>query len=197
MYNPVYVVVGARSSGKTPLILGGDYEKGMAYTYMNERKMSVLIIDEIDHPKYRHVPFLHPDQYYKLSEKPAIYRTLATMSDMPLLFPRLKDVWNTAIVFEDCHKYINFRLTKNQIAVIGNSKNQNNDIIFMHWSWGWVQKDLFRIANYYVTFKTSDSPEDRKKELKSCFPPVMKAWLQINKQGVQGKLPYLVVDSGI
>lgn len=197
MFNNIYTVLGARSQGKTPFILGGDYEKGLANIYM-QKGMSVLIIDELDHPKYRHVPFLHPDKYSSLSDNVGIYRTLATIDKMPFLMEKIKNVWNTLIVYEDCHKYFGRRFTKNEIAIIGNSKNQNNCLVFMHWSFGFVQLDLYRMTNYFILFKTGDSPESRKQHIRGYDAKMMKAYeeLQKRKSGYKG-LPYIIIETGI
>lgn len=194
-YNRIYTVIGARSQGKTPFILGGEYEQGLASIYL-KKGMSVLIIDELDHPKYRHVPILQPDKYYLLSESPGIYRTLCTMQNFHFLFPKLLDVWNTLIVFEDCYKYIPMKLNKDTIAIIGNSKNQNNCLVFMHWCWGYVQPDILRMTNFYIIFKTGDTPECRKTYIQGCYDLVINAWLTVSK-GIKGKKPYVIVDSGI
>lgn len=194
MFNKIYTVVGARSQGKTPFILGGDYEQGIANIYL-KKGMSVLIIDEVDHPKYRHVPFLHPNNYSVLSKEPKMYRTLASIDNMPLLMEKIKSVWNTLIVFEDCHKYFGRRFTKNEIAIIGNSKNQNNCIIFMHWSWGFIQLDLFRMSNYFVIFKTGDTPLVRKNYIHGYFEQALKAYEY--SISPEKKFPYKIVATGI
>ncbi len=195
-YNNIYTVVGARSSGKTPFILGGDYEQGLAKIYLS-KGMSVLIIDEFDHPKYRHIPFLHPKDYYILSERPGIYRTLCTVNNMPSLFKRLTAVWNTLIVFEDCYKYIPMKLTKDQAVIFGNSKNQNNCLVFMHWCWGFVQPDLFRISNYFIIFRTGDSPEARKTYIKGIYEEILQAYDTMMGNALFKGKPYIIVASGI
>lgn len=193
-FNKIYSVIGKRSGGKTPFILGGKYEEGLASIYM-KKGMSVLIVDEVDHPKYRHVPTLHPDNYHILSERVGMYRTLCTIDNFPLLFPQLLKVWNTLIVFEDCYKYIPIRLTKKQMAILGNSKNQNNCLVFMHWCWGLCQKDIIRLTNFFAVFPTSDGPECRKNDLKGCIDVLMKAH-QLVCKGREGQKPYVMVDSG-
>lgn len=191
-FNKVYLVVGARGTGKTPFVIGGDEEPGMAKLSL-DKGMSTLVIDEIDHPKYRHFTDLHPKNYSLLSSKPGYYRTLCRLENMPALFLKLRDVWNTLIVFEDCYKYINANFTKAQITAIGNCKQQNNDIIFMHWAWGFVSPDFSRTTNYYIVFKTSDSPEVRKANLTGCYDKIIKAHQIV----MTGKKRYLVVDSGL
>lgn len=199
-FNRIYTVIGARSQGKTPFIMGGDYEQGLASIYL-KKGMSTLIIDELDHPKYRHVPFLQPSEYHKLQTHIGIYRTIANVDNMPLLFPLIKsNVWNTLIVFEDCYKYIPMKLSKSQMSVIGNSKNQNNCLVFMHWCWGLVQPDILRQTNYYVVFKTSDSPEVRKTYIGGCYNQLLKASETAKERSFNKKYsgkPYLVIDSGI
>lgn len=192
--NKIYTVIGGRGQGKTPFILGGDFEEGLASIYL-KKGMSVLVIDEFDHHKYRHVPSLSPTDYKILSSRPGIYRTLCKLQNMPTLFPHLANVWNTLIIFEDCFKYIPQRLTKDQVAILGNSKQQNNCLVFMHWCWGLAQPDIIRMTNYFVIFKTSDSPEARKDYLKGCYDKCMYAFNHISSKK-HGK-PYVIVDSGV
>lgn len=195
-YNNIYTVIGARSQGKTPFIIGGDYEQGLAAIYL-KKGMSVLIIDEFDHPKYRHIPVMLPKDYSKLSHTVGIYRTLCTVDKMPSLFKELKKVWNTCIVFEDCYKYIPMKLTKDQAVIFGNSKNQNNCLVFMHWCWGFVQPDLFRISNYFIIFKTGDSPEVRETYIKGIYNEILEAHRKIMSTKLYKGKPYIIVASGI
>lgn len=181
-----------RGGGKTPLVIGGDWEKGMAKLWQ-EKGMSTLIVDTFPHPKYAHVEIIKPSQYGLLSSKPGIYRTLSSVNNMPFLMEELTKVYNTLIVFEDCYKYIGEKFSDPEVALIGDTKQKNVDLLYMHWCWGWASPDLLRITNYYVIGPTSDSPEVRKPYLKGCYDVVMDA----HKKVSTGKHPYLVVDSGI
>jgi len=194
VFNRIYTVVGARSQGKTPFIVGGDYEQGLAMQYL-KKGMSILVVDELDHPKYRHFPTILPKDFKKLSFKPQLARVITKKQNMDSLFIALSDVWNTLIIFEDCYKYIGSKMTDSQMAIIGNSKNQNNCLVFMHWCWGFVQPDLFRMTNYFIIFKTSDSPEARKQYLKGCYNECIEASEKVQK--IKKGKPYLIVETGI
>ncbi len=195
-FNKIYAIVASRGQGKTPLIRGGKYEQGLAKVFLN-KGMSVLILDTLDHPAYRDIPTLHPDNYNLLSEKPGIYRTLANRDDMQEVIKKLKDVWNTFIVFEDAYKYIGNQLNKDFRTVIADSKQQNNDLAFMFSCWKWVPDDLVRQTNYYSVFKTADSPEEKKHCMGGCYQEVLQAYELIMSGKLENKKPYITVDSGI
>lgn len=201
--NKIYTLIGARGMGKTPFITGGDFEKGMAYKWLHEKQMSTLVIDEIDHIRYRGLfSLLHPDSYRKtLSQKPGYYRTLAAVHHIPELLRRIaieKLVWNTLIVWEDFHKYLHNPFTDYEGILVGNSKQQNVDMAFPTWDWGFLSPDLARFTNLYVVMPTATSPETRKSLMKGCYARVQKAWDIVMKSAeTDKKIPYLIVDSGI
>lgn len=193
-FNKIYAVIGSRGQGKTPLILGGDEEGGMAKIFL-AKGMSVLILDTLDHHKYREktIP-LSPKNYGMLSQRPGLYRTLATRDNMQLIIKdHLKKVWNTFIVFEDAYKYTGDAFEQSMRTVIGDSKQQNNDLLYMYSCWAWTPLDLIRQANYFVIFKTADSPEFRMRNLGGCANEVMAAHNSV----MAGEKRYITVDSGI
>lgn len=191
-FNTIYYVIGARGSGKTPLITGGDEEEGLAKIYLR-KNMSTLIIDTHDHPKYRGAVTLHPKDYKMLETHPGIYRTITAIDHIPALMKEVQKVWNTFIVFEDCYKYMANTLPKVIKSIIGESKQQNNELLFMTACWAWTVPDVVRITNYYVIFKTADNPEVRKTELGGCFSQAMKA----HEIVMAKKKRYITLDSGV
>ena len=211
--NKIYTAIGSRGTGKTPFITGGDLLPGLeeTYKYFNpglaglylRKGMSTLVIDEIDHVRYREkFPLLHPDSYRKtLTAKPGFYRTLSPVHFMEPLKQRMaveKLVWNTLIVWEDYHKHIHNPLTDMESILVGNSKQQNIDMFFATWDWGFLYPDLARFTNYYVVFPSASSPENRKQYLKGCYDKVCTAWEKVMLSSrTDKKIPYLIVDSGI
>lgn len=191
-FNKIYSVVGSRGTGKTPLIMGGEDEQGMAKIFL-DKGMSTLILDTLDHPKYRHVQTLLPKNYSQCSDTPALYRTLASPDDMQHVLKSLSNVWNTFIVFEDAYKYIGTELNRDIRRVIADSKQQNNCLLFMFSCWAWTPLDLVRQANYFIIFKCADSPEVRGRTLGGCYAEVIQAYSNV----MAGKARYIVVDSGI
>jgi len=192
VFNRIFTLVGDRGTGKTPFVVGGDFEEGIAVKYLR-KNMSLLVIDTLNHPKYRHLQTLHPKNYSILSEKPAMYRTLANPKDMQTVIGKLKNVWNTAIVFEDCYKYIRYTFSDEMRTVVADSKQQNNDLYFMLACWAWVPSDLCRITDYYVIFPTADSPLRKGSELGGCLKNAIASHnLVMNK-----KKPYIIINSGV
>ncbi len=196
--NKIYTVVGATGSGKTPFIIGGDFEEGLAKIFQR-KNMSTLVLDEIDHVKYRErgVQIIQPSEYLdKLNNQINIYRTLCPFQYFRKLLEEIaynKLVWNTLLVLEDSSKYIPHHFTNLEKTLIGNSKQQNVDIVFMYWNWGQIPPDVLRMSKYFVIFKTSDSPESRESYIKGCFNDCMDAYRGVMK----GKAPYYTVDTGI
>lgn len=184
--------MGSRGTGKTPLIMGGEEERGLASIFL-AKEMSVLILDTLDHPKYRSVPSILPKNYGALSQQPGIYRTLASADNMQFVIQHLKKVWNTFIVFEDAYKYTGTTFNQDMRTVIADSKQQNNDLLYMYSCWAWTPIDLVRQANYLIVFKTQDGPLCREKYLGGCASEIMNAHSLV----MQGSQRYITVDSGI
>lgn len=193
VFNRIIIVVGDRGQGKTPLIVGGDFEQGMGKSYL-AKGMSTLVLDTLDHPKYRHLPILHPKDYMALSYYPGMYRTLANAENMRILIKQYFTlIWNALVVHEDCYKYIADYLDLAARTAIGDSKQQNNDLLYMFPCWSWIPKDLIRITDYYVVFKTQDGPFERVSSMGGCAQKVIEAHNLV----MADKSKYIVVDSGI
>lgn len=193
--NKVYAIIGARGKGKTPFIMGGEFEEGLAKIFF-KKNMSTLIIDEIDHPKYRHVPILKPKDYGKLSTDIGIYRTLCPLQHMQGLVEQIAEkklVWNSLLVLEDSGKYISKTIGQTEKTLIGNSKQQNVDVVFMNWSWSQVPPTLFDFINELVIFPTGDGPECRYEKITACYEQCMEA----HKLVCAGTEPYVIVPTGL
>lgn len=212
--NKIWSIVGARGTGKSPFITGGDLKPGLEETYKFfnpglakrylQRGMSTVVIDEIDHVRYRNdYTLLHPDLYRErlLKGNPGLYRTLAALQHIPRLVNRIateKLIWNSLVVLEDYDKYWHNPFTDMEKTFVGNSKQQNVDVAFPTWDWGLVPPDLFRFVNYHVIFPTGSSPEGRSGYMRACYDRVCNAWETVMKSArTDKKIPYLIVDSGI
>lgn len=190
--NNIYEVIMRRGGGKTPFILGGDFERGIAKIWL-EKSMSTLVVDDFPHPKYAHVPILSPKDYSRLSTHPGIYRTIASLQHMPALIESISEkVYNTAVVFEDSYKYFPKKFGDAEIALLGNSKQKNVDIFWMDWCWGLVSPDKLRFTNYFVIGPTTDTPAVREEYLHGCYDACLTAHKEVMKKG-----KYQIVDSGI
>lgn len=191
--NDIYAVIGSRGTGKTPFIMGGDEEQGLAKIFL-QKGMSVLILDTLNHHKYGHIPTLHPKDYSLTSDKIGIYRTLANVDNINRIIEfHLSKVWNTFIVFEDAYKYTGTKFEQSMRTVIGDSKQQNNELLYMYSCWAWTPIDLVRQANYFIVFKTADGPECRAGNLGGCLNDVREAHATV----MRGEKRYVTVDSGI
>lgn len=199
MHNKIYTVVGARGQGKTPFIIGGQFEEGMAKKWL-KRGMSTLIIDELNHPSYRHIPTLMPKDYKLLSSTQQIYRTLCPLQNMSSLLEKIAVenlVWNSLLVLEDAGKYIPLNIGQTEKTLIGNSKQQNVDMVAMFWNWGEIPPGFLRQTNYLVIFKTSDGPECREQYIRGCFNDCLQAHKLVCSGKAPNGVPYIIVDTGI
>jgi hypothetical protein len=173
--NIVGIVLGEKGTGKTPFLIGDEKAgiTGLAEGYL-KRDMKMLILDTYDHPKYRHIPVIQPKQIHYW--KKGLYRFFA--SDLEEMFVQIKkNLYNCAVGLEDCHKYLDQYLLENYLNEINiDSKNRNNDILYISHAWGWIPKDVYRIADVFEIFKSSEHPSVRKKELAGCYDRVLKTW---------------------
>lgn len=198
MDNTITYIIGARGTGKTPHIVGGDFEPGMIKIYLEERHMSTLVLDTFHHPKYAHLPFLDPKDYHLLSSaKPAAYKTIVPVQHMKEFFSSgaLEDVSNTQVIAEDSHKYFDPRkpLPPMVVPFMGDTKQKNNDFRVMTWCWAMAHPDIMRLTNFYTMLPTPDGPEWRKEYLSGCYSKCLKAHQLLLK----GKEKIITVDSGI
>lgn len=200
MHNKVYTVIGAKGEGKTPFITGGKFEKGMALNWKEQRGMSSLIVDELDHPSYRQFQILHPKDYRLLSDTNQIYRTLCSLQDMDELRKKIafdKLVWNTLLVWEDAGKHFPMNLSKVELTMIGNCKQQNVDLVFMFWSWSEVPTKILKHSNYLVIFNTADTPDYRADCIGGCLDAAMEAHRLVRAKKAPNGLPYIIVPTGV
>ncbi len=200
--NKVGVIIGATGSGKTPFITGGKFEPGLAKMFL-DKGMSTLIIDEVDHVAYRQYPVLKPREYGKLSTHPGIYRTICPLQHMEGLMQDIAEnhlVWNTLLVSEDAGKWMPLNIGQKEKTLIGNSKQQNVDLIFMFWAWGQVPPKLFGMTKYLVILKTGDSPECRKEYLTTCYQECLEAHQEVSDKNFVASVdnkPYRIVETGL
>ena len=185
-FNSICAIFGKRGTGKT-LYLKGDRSlnlKGFIKTYLG-KAMKVLIVDTFDHPSYRDIPQIRPEQLSKW--KSGCYRIFVRADQMPALCALISEtVWNCLIVFEDAHKHQYNRIDRSVMRLMGDSKQKNVDIIFMYHNFGLAPKDLYRYLDYIEIFKTKDSPEVRKDEMPGYYDELKSAWEEV----MSNKSPY-------
>lgn len=194
-YNLVNLILGRRGSGKT-VYLKGDPNlniPGLFPIYLN-RDEKILIIDTFDHPSYRDVKTITPNNITNDWVK-GVYRCFVHIDDIENLLDIVSENFsNGLIVFEDAHKHQYGKLSRSLMRLIGDSKQKNVDMIFMYHNWALVPKDLYRYLDYIEVFKTKDTPESRKNDMPGCYDEVMKQWRSV----MQNPNPFyhLTVDCG-
>lgn len=177
--NTVTGIFGARGTGKTPFVLGApEYDiKGLIPTYL-EKDMRILIVDTFDHPSYKGVPLMKPQQLP--TWKKGAYRIFVRPDEMPELNKIINEcVYNACIIYEDAHKHQNKSLDKSIMRLIGDSKQKNVDIYFMYHCYALAPKDLYRYLDYLEIYKTKDSPEERKDDMRGYFKEAMEVYNKV------------------
>ncbi len=197
--NKIWTVIGATGQGKTPFVVGGDYEEGLSKIFL-DKGMSTLVVDEIYHHKYSKYKVLHPREYGLLNSQIGLYRTISPLQYMRPLLEEIsfqKKVWNTLLVLEDPKKYFKHNFDKMELALLGNSKQQNVDIVFMYWSWDQIPPKLFDMTKYFVVFNTMGGPYNRKKLLGDCYNDCVEAHELVKAGKFVNNRPYYIVPTGI
>ncbi len=155
--NQVNTIIGTRGTGKTKFIQGDQDLKvnGIIPTYLSKHKnMKVLIVDTFDNPVWNMVPIM------KVNDLPlwkkGYYRVFDSNPER-LMAAIEKYIYNTAIFFEDATKIIGNKLNDNEKNFVIDSKQKNLDLWFIFHSLSIVPKDLIRVQDYTVLFKTNES----------------------------------------
>ncbi len=166
LQNIVVLIIGDRGTGKTPLVVGDEKVNipGMIKIYL-AKAMKVLFVDQLDHPSYRQFKKLETEQLKGWKKGPFRCYTHDRKLFKALMQAISFWIWNTAIFFEDAFRYEREKLSDEMIAIIGNSKNQNNDIYLMYHHWKFVPKNLYIYLDYIEVFKTVGPPDQREASL--------------------------------
>lgn len=191
--NVVAAIFGKRSTGKTLYLKGSDEFKlkGFLKNYLN-RGMKVLIVDTLDHPSYRDIPIIKPEQIKEW--KKGCYRIIYPRHKMPELCNIIsEDLWNCLVVFEDAHKHQKNKLDDSVMALIGDSKQKNVDILFMYHNWALAPKDLYRYLDFIEVFKTKDHPICRKDDMPGYYETALTVYEKVKKH--PSRFYHLMVDT--
>lgn len=177
-FNKIAGIFGKRGSGKTEY-LRGNKEFGIVgfIAPALQKGQKVLIVDTLDHPSYSDIPIIKIENL--LSWKKGCYRIYVPVYQMPQLLEVVSNIWNALIVFEDARKYIKKTIPDPVLKLIGDSKQQNVDIIFMYHSFSHAPKDLYSYLEYIELFKTKFHPKCRMEELGGEYEEAVKAYEEV------------------
>jgi len=179
VFNTVSAIFGMRGTGKTEYLKGNASLNlpGFFSSYL-KKDMKILIIDTFDHPSYRDIKIIKPEQLSKW--KKGVYRIFVRVEQMPDLCALISEtLWNTLVVFEDAHKHQYNRIDKSIMRLIGDSKQKNIDIIFMYHNWSLAPKDLYRYLDLIEVFKTKDHPQCRKDDMPGYYHDALKVYDEV------------------
>lgn len=178
-FNTISALFGRRGTGKTEYLKGNpDFKLPGVFNAYLQKNMKVLIVDTFDHPSYRDIPIIKPNQLEIW--KRGVYRMFCRVDQMPDLVSLLNEtIWNSFIVFEDAHKHQYNRIDRSIMRMIGDSKQKNIDMCFMYHNWSLAPKDLYRYLDLIEVFKTKDHPICRKDDMPGYYEQALKAYEEV------------------
>jgi hypothetical protein len=153
--NKIFLVVGNRGTGKTTFLQGNSAVKvpGIIPTYQRRKPgQKVLILYNMDNPVWQQYPIISPEQVSRW--KSGICRYI--FSDINEAAEQLKNLKDTVLIFEDATSYIEHKLAGPFKSLLLDSKQNNNDIFLVFHFLMAVPRDISRIADYLVVFKTNE-----------------------------------------
>jgi hypothetical protein len=175
-FNQVGTIIGKRGTGKSLFVLGSKYSAKAEDQRLNisglfdtqiKNGFKVFIVDTLDHPLYRKIPIIKPDQISKF--KKGICRAFMAPDKIRKLVGYINQTAsfnNSFIIFEDAGKYTESKLPIEFKRLIADSKQRNIDILFIYHCWADTPLDVFRKGlDYIQLFKTEDKPLVRKNNL--------------------------------
>jgi hypothetical protein len=178
--NLISALVADRGKGKTPFIIGDKTVpvEGIVESYLN-RDMKFLILDTVNHSKYRHIPRIEINQI-KFWKK-GVYRFWGNRAELKkMLVVISQELFNAGVACEDAHKYIDTPVPDALIDFLIDTKEKNIDFFFLYHAFGWIPKDLYRVIDAYEIFKSSEHPKVRKEQLSGCYEKILKVWEEVN-----------------
>lgn len=181
-FNKVVGIFGRRGSGKTEFFKGNDQLglRGLIRPSL-QRGKKFLIVDTIDHPSYRDIPQMFPEQLHRW--KKGVYRIWVRPDEMPALnklINELPSMWNTDIGYEDAYKHQSVELDKSIVELIIDSKQKNIDMFFFYHTFSMAPKGLFRLVDYIELFKTKEHPKVRKDDMIGYYDDAVRIFNEVS-----------------
>ncbi|MEZ5047486.1 MAG: hypothetical protein R2831_10895 [Chitinophagaceae bacterium] len=143
--NHIALLVGARNTGKT------TFGKQLVDASMHKK---ILVVDTFEHPSYSEYETIQTEMLprWKRGRKRIVLNSDVD-EDMNTI---ATCVSNTLVIFEDCTKYIVGDLTRPIRSIIFDSKQKNNDLIFMYHGFSFIPPKVLSNANSITLFKISE-----------------------------------------
>lgn len=168
----IVLFFGTRGSGKSWYFLNTFLP---AYQSAHPDK-KILIVDSVDHPKYRHIPRITPEMIGRW-KSPGIYRCF--QGEFEPIFEQFKTLTNALVVLEDASKYIDLDLPKPLKKWFLDTKQLGTDVVCMFHGFGWCPPKLCQVSDIYAIFRTT-SPLARKANIPN-YDGTFEAWSKVSK----------------
>ena len=168
IHSNVAVVVGGRGTGKTTFV------KQITDV---AQKPKTLVVDTFHHPSYSSWPVMQTTDLPRWQT--GKYHLHGSNTD-EILYHIENHCKNTLIVFEDAAKYVNQNPQLEVKRICLDSKQRNNDVIFIYHSFAEVPKSFLRWIDFVTIFKTQEVIENQKTRLYG-FDKILPVWQAVNK----------------
>lgn len=168
IHSNVAVIVGGRGTGKTTFV--------KTITDVSPQP-KVLVVDTFHHPAYANWPQIDADSLHRWQS--GKYHLSGSNTDYYLSAIE-KNCRNTLIVFEDAAKYVNQNPQLEVKRICLDSKQRNNDVIFIYHSFAEVPKSFLRWIDFVTIFKTQEVIESQKNRLYG-YQKIEPVWQRVNK----------------
>jgi len=145
----ISIIVGKRNSGKSYYTV-----KKVIPAAVKTKK--VLIVDTIDHEKYREFQIIKTDaqiRAWKSGVKRFITNPVTLKEDIVLL----NKLSNCLIIFEDATKYFTINAPRELFLLLYDSKQKSIDIILMFHGFKNIMNEILANANYITLFKIEEN----------------------------------------
>lgn len=182
--NKIYIFLGTRNSGKT------YYYQNILLPRLQNNFQKILVIDTFEHPKYADYQTITVDMLsrWKSGKKRIVIKSLTEVATALDLYIR-----NTLIVFEDSTKYFRNNLPDVVYKIIYDSKQKNNDLLFMYHGFKKIPPEFLDNANYLFLFKMVEKIKKYEHKIPD-FEIVEPAWMQV--QNSKEEHPCKIVTIG-
>jgi len=168
--NPkIIVMIGGRGTGKTTLA------KQILENHPSRRQ---LVVDTMDHPGWAHL-----DKRHELADLQRFKSgSLRIFGPMPreLIKAIRQHVKNSLIIFEDARKFTGNRISEDMEAILIDSKQRGNEILFMYHGYPLVPRSMGYYMDRLILLKTNILPNNSHKDRFGDIETVIQAAERVN-----------------
>jgi 23S rRNA pseudoU1915 N3-methylase RlmH len=171
----VNLIIGRRKTGKT------DYCMNIINNYPNR----VLVVDTFKHPKYVQFQSITLDNIHRWQKG---IKHICINDNEDEVYHAINQLTHCLIVFEDASKYTSNEFGKKLKAIVLDSKQKNNDIIFMFHGFAFIHPKLLSNSDGIILFRTAEKLKKHEAKI-PLFDYVAQAYLNVNSKKIYNEKP--------